>query len=95
MFYFKERMGLRMKMMTTMKRTQTMMVGESYLFVILSVMMLFWLISRTNDFVLELSYMEKIIRLMEWDEFESSKESHLLYGLPSSQIRNINKMCLA
>lgn len=94
MFYFKERMGLRMKMMTTMKRTQTMMVGESDLFVILSVMMLFWLISRTNDFVLELSYMEKIIRLMEWDEFESSKESHLLW--PSfSQIRNINKMCLA
>lgn len=42
-------MGLRMKMMTTMKRTQTMMVGESDLFVILSVMMLFWLISRTND----------------------------------------------
>lgn len=83
MFYFKERMGLRMKMMTTMKRTQTMMVGESDLFVILSVMMLFWLISRTNDFVLELSYMEKMIRLMEWDEFESSKESHLLYGLPS------------
>lgn len=59
MFYFKERMGLRMKMMTTMKRTQTMMVGESDLFVILSVMMLFWLISRTNDFVLDLSYMEK------------------------------------
>lgn len=83
MFYFKERMGLRMKMMTTMKRTQTMMVGESDLFVILSVMMLFWLISRTNDFVLELSYMEKIIRLMEWDEFEISKESYLLYGLPS------------
>lgn len=83
MFYFKERMGLRMKMMTTMKRTQTMMVGESDLFVILSVMMLFWLISRTNDFVLELSYMEKIIGLMEWDEFESLKESHLLYGLPS------------
>lgn len=83
MFYFKERMGLRMKMMTTMKRTKTMMVGESDLFVILSVMMLFWLISRTNDFVLELSYMEKIIRLMEWDEFESSKESYLLYGLPS------------
>lgn len=49
MFYFKEKMGLRMKMMTTMKRTQTMMVGESDLFVILSVMMLFWLISRTND----------------------------------------------
>lgn len=57
-----------------------MMVGEFDLFVILSVMMLFWLILRINDFVLELSCTEKLIRLMEWDEFESLKEFYFLYG---------------